>query len=59
MKAGDLMTKNPDTIGPNTTIHEVAKKFAVNRYHALPVVEDGALKGIITSNDLIKYILNE
>ncbi len=59
MKAGDLMTKNPDTIGPNTTIYEVAKKFAANRYHALPVVENGVLKGIITSNDLIKYILNE
>jgi len=59
IKAADLMTKNPDTIGPNTTIHEAAKKFAVNRYHALPVVENGVLKGIITSNDLIKYILNE
>lgn len=59
VKAGDLMTKNPDTIGPDTTIYEVAKKFARNRYHALPVVEDGVLKGLITSNDLIKYILNE
>ena len=59
IKAADLMTKNPDTISPETSIQKVAKMFAMNRYHSLPVVEDGVLKGLITSNDLIKYILNE
>lgn len=59
VNAGKLMTKNPDTIGPETSIFEVAKMFAHNKYHALPVVENGVIRGIITSNDLIKYILND
>jgi len=58
LTAGKLMTKNPDMVSPDTSILDAAKMFAKNRYHALPVVENGTLKGLITSNDLIKYILN-
>ena len=42
------MTENPDTVDPETTIFEVAKMFSQNRYHALPVVENGILRGLIS-----------
>ncbi len=59
IKITDIMTKNPDTVAPDVSIYEAATMFATNGYHALPVVEENKLKGIITSNDLIKYVLND
>lgn len=57
VKLSDIMTKNPDTIGMAEPIGKVAQLFARKKYHALPVVENGIIKGIITSNDLVKFIL--
>lgn len=54
----DIMTKNPDTIGPMDSIKKAAEMFVKKKYHALPVVEDGKIRGIISSNDLIKFVLD-
>ena len=54
----DIMTKNPDTAAPTDSIKDVAEMFAKNKYHALPVVEDGKIRGIVSSNDLIKFVLD-
>lgn len=51
-----LMTKNPDTISSDTPIKTVLEMFRKKRYHALPVVDDGKIKGIVTTNDLIKAL---
>ena len=50
----NLMTKNPDTVSSDTTIKEVLELFAKKGYHALPVVDQGKIRGIVTTNDLIK-----
>ncbi len=55
MKAADLMTKNPVVVDPDDTIGLVSDIILANRFHSLPVVEDGILQGIITNHDLIKY----
>ncbi|WP_228850578.1 CBS domain-containing protein [Aegicerativicinus sediminis] len=52
-----VMTKNLETITTNTTIREVAEILSRREYHALPVMEYGRLVGIVTSTDLIKYML--
>ena len=52
-----VMVKNVTTVEPSTSIKEVAKILATNEFHALPVVENGVLVGIVTTTDLINYML--
>ena len=53
-----VMISNPVTVAPDTTIKEVAEILYERDFHALPVVEDGNLKGIVTTTDLIHYLLD-
>jgi CBS domain-containing membrane protein len=52
-----VMVKNVFTVESTTSIREVAKILATHEFHALPVVEDGALVGIVTTTDLINHML--
>ncbi len=54
-----VMAKNIKTVNPDTTIKEVAELLAKEEFHALPIVEEGNLVGIVTTTDLIKYLLNQ
>lgn len=53
VKAGKSMTKPPVTIDPSTNVTDAAKKMRELNIRRLVVVEDGKLKGIITSNDIV------
>lgn len=57
LKIEDVMTPDPIAVDPETTIHSVAETFAEHQFHALPVVKDGEIKGIVTTTDIIKYLL--
>lgn len=48
-----LMTPNPVTVAPDTPMHEVARLMTQERYSILPVVQDGALVGVITRRSVI------
>jgi CBS domain-containing protein len=52
-----LMIGNLETVTPDTTIKEVAELLVQREFHSLPVVENGAIKGMVTTTDLIKYLL--
>lgn len=54
-----VMTKHIITVTEDTTIRETAKILASREFHALPVVNDGNLVGIVTTTDLIKYLLDQ
>lgn len=54
-----VMTKIPVTIESDTTIREAAEILANHSFHSIPVVEKGKLVGIITTTDLIKYLLDQ
>ncbi len=54
-----VMTRNLVTISPDSSIKEVAEILAVKEFHALPVVQDELLVGIVTTTDLIKYLLKQ
>ncbi|MEY8848862.1 CBS domain-containing protein [Psychroserpens sp. XS_ASV72] len=54
-----VMTKNVVTVTSNTDIKEVAKIITSNDFHALPVVENGDLVGIVTTTDLINYLIKQ
>jgi CBS domain-containing membrane protein len=54
-----VMAKKLITVSPDTTIKEVAEILASKEFHALPVVEGNLLVGIVTTTDLIKYLINQ
>jgi len=54
-----VMVRNVQTVNADTTIKEAAELLASREFHALPVLEDGKLAGIVTTTDLIKYLLEQ
>ncbi len=58
LSARDFMTNYPMTLDPDDTIGLAADVFLTNKFHALPVVEDHQLIGIVTSHDLLKFSFN-
>jgi len=49
----DIMTQGIATIEPNEKINVALEIFKENLFHAIPIVEDGKLKGIVTTFDII------
>ncbi len=58
-KAEDIMTEDPMVIEPEDTLGLAADIFMANTIHALPVVEDDKLVGIVTTHDLLNYAFKE
>jgi CBS domain-containing protein len=54
-----IMIKNLVVINSTITIKSVAEILSKNEFHALPVVENDILVGIVTTTDLLKYLLNQ
>ena len=54
-----VMAKNLVTITPETTIKETAEILSKKEFHALPVCEGDLLVGIVTTTDLIKYLIDQ
>lgn len=54
-----VMTKDLTTVASGDTIHDVAVTLSENEFHALPVVDDGKLAGIVTTTDLLKYLVDQ
>ncbi len=54
-----VMTKKLVTVNAKDTIKEVAELLADREFHALPVVDEGKLVGIVTTTDLIKFLLDQ
>ena len=54
-----VMAKNLTTVTSTTSIKEVAEILAKKEFHALPVVDNKKLVGIVTTTDLIKYLIEQ
>lgn len=54
-----IMTNSVDSIQAEDQIREAAEMLAQGKYHALPVMEGEELKGIVTSTDVIQYLLEQ
>lgn len=54
-----VMAKNLVMVSSEVTIKEVAELLATKEFHALPVVDDNVLVGIVTTTDLINYLLEQ
>ena len=54
-----VMAKKIVSISPETTIKEAAQILSTKEFHALPVCEGELLVGIVTTTDLIKYLIDQ
>lgn len=54
-----LMAKDLVQVNSSITVKLVAEILAENEFHALPVVENNILVGIVTTTDLLKYLLDQ
>ncbi|MEM6395180.1 MAG: CBS domain-containing protein [Bacteroidota bacterium] len=56
MIVSDIMTKGLAKLERGDSVRTAANLFALNKFHALPVVEDNKAIGILTTHDLIKLL---
>ncbi len=54
LKVSDIMTTKLATLEPTDKIGSAAELFLLNRFHAIPVVSEGILIGLVTSFDVLK-----
>lgn len=54
-----VMVGNVVSVQASTTIKDVAETLSEKEFHALPVLDGEKLVGIITTTDLIRYLLDQ
>ena len=51
--AEDMMSRDPRTVSPDTTVREAARIIHDSGHNRLPVVEEGRLVGVVTRVDVL------
>ncbi len=55
---GEIMTRDPQTVGPENTVNDCMEIMTEHRVRHLPVVEDDKLIGLLSIGDLVKWIMS-
>ena len=55
----DMMTTDVETISPDATVHEAARKISSSGHNRLPVVEGRRLVGVVTRVDALEALTRE
>jgi CBS domain-containing protein len=58
-KVEDIMTTGLATLAPDDLIRTALNIFKENLFHALPIVKEGKLVGLISTQDIIAALANE
>lgn len=58
-RVDDMMTPNPTTVAPDTTVKEAGRIIAETGHNRLPVVEHGLLVGLVTRLDVLEAMTRE
>lgn len=56
---GDIMSLHPTTIQANETIRKAIEILAEGNFHALPVLDKGKICGMVTTKDILRFLLDE
>ncbi|WP_422040450.1 CBS domain-containing protein [Roseibium sp.] len=56
---GDIMTRNVEVCGPDDPLISLLRKMTEGRFRHMPVVENGAVVGMVTIGDVVNYRLTE
>ncbi|MCL4243775.1 MAG: CBS domain-containing protein [Candidatus Dadabacteria bacterium] len=58
LTVASVMTPEPVTVSPDTTLKDAARIISRNKFNALPVVgSDGALLGMLTTTDILNGLV--
>ena len=55
VRVKDCMTPDPQVVSSEMPLHEVADLLTLNKFGAMPVVDDGKLVGMISYIDFLKH----
>jgi acetoin utilization protein AcuB len=55
VRVDDCMTPNPECVSSNATLRDVAELLSLNKFGAMPVVDEGKLVGMISYIDFLKH----
>ncbi len=55
VRVDHCMTRDPQCVTSSTPLHEVADLLCLNKFGAMPVVDDGKLVGLISYVDFLKH----
>ncbi|WP_345276457.1 CBS domain-containing protein [Litoribaculum gwangyangense] len=59
LKVKDIMTRKPFYLTTDASVEDVAKVLSTQYYHAVPILENDKLVGIVSTADIINYYLNK
>src|SRR5215203_2666092 len=59
MQVQEIMSRQVELVGPNTTIRDAARKMRADNLGALPVGENDRLVGMVTDRDIIMRAVAE
>ncbi len=53
------MTKNPQTVSPQTSLETIASLMVDEKYHTLPVVDGSQLVGVVGKEDILRSLISQ
>lgn len=59
LTASALMTRNPTTITPETSVEKAMELMTDGHFRHLPVLEDGKLAGLVSIGDVVKARIDQ
>jgi CBS domain-containing protein len=58
-KVSEVMTKDPYSIPPTTTVGDAMELITTRRFRHLPIVESGKLLAVVSSGDLTHWLVKD
>jgi len=58
-KVSEVMTKNPYSVPPTTTVGEAMELVTKRRFRHLPIVKEGKVLAVISSGDLTHWMVKD
>jgi CBS domain-containing protein len=58
-RVSEVMTKDPQCIGPTTTVGDAMGLITQRRFRHLPIVENGKLLAVVSSGDLTRWLVKD
>lgn len=55
----EVMTEDVVTLQASATVRDAALQLAKGSFHAIPILNGDALAGIVTSTDLVAYLIED
>ena len=59
LRVKDIMTQKPFYLTASATIEDAAKVLTEGYYHAIPILENNKIVGIVSTVDIIKFFLTD